>query len=388
MGCTIVGCGKATPSLVVTNDDIAHLVDTDNEWIVQRTGIRCRRIAQGESTTDLAVAAAEAALGIETDGPVGKSGWRCAHQGAAPLDPSSIDLIICMTISPDATMPSQAALVRQRLGATDAVCFDLNAACSGCVYGLSVAESMMAAANATRSCTRNPVKRALVIGAERLSRVVDWTDRTTCILFGDGAGAILLEWSDAPSGILSTFLKNTDDTDGHLTLGAAHGANPSPPFPIETPEARLSRAARQTDVLADAADSRRNASATPESGLDPEGFSPYIAMNGQAVFRFAAAAVVEAVEEACARAGVSVDDIDLIVPHQANERIIRYAAKKLGLPIERFQLSIDASANTSAASALMALTDALAQGKLRAGDTAVMVGFGGGLTAGSVLFQL
>lgn len=385
MGCTITGCGKAAPKLVVTNDDLAHLVDTDDEWIVQRTGIRARRIAQGESATDLAVAAAEAALGIESDGSVERSGWRHPASGSKAVDPASIDLVICMTISPDAAMPSQAALVRRRLGAQHAVCFDLNAACSGCVYGLSVAESMMAAANAPGSA-RNPLRRALVIGIERLSRVVDWSDRSTCILFGDGAGAVLLEWSDAETGIRSTFLRNTDDIDGVLTLGAGRKDDLPPLFAALAAE---QASARQSAGPAKAAPGfEKSADQAPESTLDPQGFPPLIAMSGQAVFRFATAAVVEAIEEACTRAGADVGEVDLIVPHQANERIIRYAAKKLGLPMERFQLSIESSANTSAASALMALTDALAQERLRVGDTAVMVGFGGGLTAGSVLFHL
>lgn len=383
MGCTITGCGKAAPKLVVTNDDLAHLVDTDDEWIVQRTGIRARRIAQGESATDLAVAAAEAALGIESDGAVERSGWRHPASGSKAVDPASIDLVICMTISPDAAMPSQAAFVRRRLGAQRAVCFDLNAACSGCVYGLSVAESMMTAANAPGSA-RNPLRRALVIGVERLSRVVDWSDRSTCILFGDGAGAVLLEWSDAETGIRSTFLKNTDDADGVLTLGAAH--RESLPSLFDALAAEQALPARPADSAT--AGFGECADQAPENALDPQSFPPHIAMSGQAVFRFATAAVVEAIEEACARAGAGVGEVDLIVPHQANERIIRYAAKKLGLPVERFQLSIESSANTSAASALMALTDALAQERLRVGDTAVMVGFGGGLTAGSILFQL
>lgn len=383
MGCTITGCGKAAPKLVVTNDDLAHLVDTDDAWIVQRTGIRTRRIAQGESATDLAVAAAEAALGIESGNAMERSGWRRPASGSKAVDPASIDLVICMTISPDAAMPSQAALVRRRLGAQRAVCFDLNAACSGCVYGLSVAESMMAAANAPGSA-RNPLRRALVIGVERLSRVVDWSDRSTCILFGDGAGAVLLEWSDAETGIRSTFLKNTDDADGVLTLGAAH--RESLPSLFDALAAEQALPARPADSAA--AGFGECADQAPENALDPQSFPPHIAMSGQAVFRFATAAVVEAIEEACARAGAGVGEVDLIVPHQANERIIRYAAKKLGLPMERFQLSIESSANTSAASALMALTDALAQERLRVGDTAVMVGFGGGLTAGSVLFQL
>ncbi|MDD7369176.1 MAG: beta-ketoacyl-ACP synthase 3 [Berryella intestinalis] len=383
MGCIITGCGKAAPKLVVTNDDLAHLVDTDDAWIVQRTGIRTRRIAQGESATDLAVAAAEAALGIESGNAMERSGWRRPASGSKAVDPASIDLVICMTISPDAAMPSQAALVRRRLGAQRAVCFDLNAACSGCVYGLSVAESMMAAANAPGSA-RNPLRRALVIGVERLSRVVDWSDRSTCILFGDGAGAVLLEWSDAETGIRSTFLKNTDDADGVLTLGTAH--RESLPSLFDALAAEQALPARPADSAT--AGFGECADQAPENAFDPQSFPPHIAMSGQAVFRFATAAVVEAIEEACGRAGASVGEVDLIVPHQANERIIRYAAKKLGLPMERFQLSIESSANTSAASALMALTDALVQERLRVGDTAVMVGFGGGLTAGSVLFHL
>lgn len=351
MGCKIIGWGKAIPELVVTNDDLAAMVDTNDEWIVERTGIHTRHIAVEETTTSLATQAGKAAL-------------EKAH-----VAPEAIDLLICMTITPDAIIPSAACLVKEQLGLENAVAFDLNAACSGCVYGLDVASTMIEAAalGAHGARPRNPFRQALVIGVDCLSRIVDWTDRATCVLFGDGAGAAVLAWDETAPGILSSFMKNIDDTSLYLACDTIYD-NSTNSFCEEAP-------ATVRDIVG------------IEVGEGEANLIPFITMNGQAVFKFATAAMTEAVKIACERAGVPLEDVDYIVPHQANERIIRYAAKKLGLPMEKFQVSIGSVGNTSASSALMALADAFDEGKIQPGDKVVMAAFGGGLTSGSILFE-
>ncbi len=356
MGCKVVGWGKALPELVVTNDDLAQIVETSDQWIVERTGIHQRHIARTETTTDLACEAGQAAL---------------TQAGYAP---DSIDLLICMTITPDSVVPAESCLIKARLGLTHAVAFDLNAACSGCIYGIDMASTLIEASALSETVPaparpRNRYRRALVIGAERLSRIVDWTDRATCVLFGDGAGAVVLEWDTTAPGVLSSFLKNTDDPQ--LTLACDTVFGPAAlPFTQEREELSVRAAAGLTDEMG---------ARLPHH--------PYIAMQGQAVFKFATAAIVEAAQIACERAGVSLDDIACIVPHQANERIIRYAAKKLGVPLERFQISIGEVGNTSASSVLMALTDAYQTQRIQPGDKVLLVGFGGGLTSGALVFE-
>ena len=365
MGAVIAGAGKALPKLVVTNDDLATLVDTSDEWIVPRTGIHERRIAVDESTTDLASAACAAALGMDFD-----SGLETAAWAPAAIDPESIDLIVCSTVSGDMVVPSQAALVRARLGLVNAAAFDVNAACAGCVYATTVAENLMFSANA-RQGAQNPIKRALVVGAERLTHCTDWTDRNTCVLFGDGAGALVLEWDEEAPGIMSTFVKNTDDPDLSLV-------EPNPlrtdPMPFD-----------ENGVVAPSADGTQNGvfSEINRSSLA----NPYIQMDGRAVFKFATSALAEAVNVALDRAQVSIDDVACVVPHQANERIIRNAAKKLGKDMDFFQVSIGSAANTSSASALMALCDAFVAGRINPGDYVVVCGFGGGLTSGAFVFK-
>lgn len=351
MGCVIAGCGKAAPSLRVSNDDLAKIVETDDEWIVSRTGIRARRIATTQSSTDLAAAAALRAMGASETGAPGmeSTGWN-----SSPLRPEDIDLVICMTITPDALIPNQASLVKARLGLSSAIAFDLNAACSGCVFGLVTAERMMTA-SALAGAGHNAIRRALVIGVERLSRIVDWGDRSTCVLFGDGAGAVLLEWDDAKAGIIASHLTSIDDAN--LTLKCANSNLRVPPFDGATDEAL---------------------------NMFGDGF---IGMEGQPVFKFATAALAEAVELVCREGNVDLDEVSCIIPHQANERIIKYAAKKMGMPLERFQVSTAEQGNTSAASALMALTDAYAEGRITPGHKTVMAAFGGGLSAGAVLFE-
>lgn len=353
MGCKIAGHGKAVAELVVSNDDLAKIVDTSDEWIVERTGIHNRRIAVDESTTDLGTKASLIAL------------------EDAGIDAADIDLLICMTITPDTVVPSQAALIKARIGAVNAVAFDLNAACSGCVYGIDVASTMIEASvlGGQKGHRRNPMRRALVVGAERLSRITDWNDRATCVLFGDGSGAVVLEWDDDAPGILASFLKNTDDETLCLTVDSNHDLSTFP-FGEDVQLESVSEIMGITD---------------DEGNHTPH--SPFILMNGQRVFKFATSAIVEAAKEVCERAGVPIEDVTCIVPHQANDRIIRFAAKKLGVPYERWQVSISETGNTSASSVLMALSDAYDSGRIKPGDKVLCVGFGGGLTSGALLFQ-
>lgn len=368
MGSTIIGCGKSLPKLEVANDDLKALVDTNDEWISSRTGIRTRHVAVEETATDLAEAAARQALGLDA------GGW-C--EGSA-VDPSTIDLVIFATITPDVTVPSAAGLLRRRLGLEHAIAFDLNAACTGFVYGLTVAECMMAgsAAGAPGAAGRNPIRRALVVGAERLTRVTNWSDRNTCVLFGDGAGAAVLEWDESRPGIMSSFITNADDDTNALTCAFAIDA----PIPFSadgvTPE-------RIEDAALAHVDQELNIVELVEAGEPRQ----VLRMDGPKVFKFAAEAMTTAVHVALDRAGVSLDDVACIVPHQANERIIKYAAKKLGRPLDFFQLSIDHTGNTSAASLPMALSDAYADGRIKRGDKVVLVAFGGGFTSGAVLIE-
>lgn len=383
MGCAIVGCGKALPERVVTNDEMSSLVDTSDEWIASRTGIRERRVAVAETATGLGAAAARRALGAEP------GGWR--PEGAGPIDPASIDLVVCMTISGDVVVPSQAAMLKAALGLPNAVAFDLNAACSGCVYGLDVASQMLevsalaeaAAAEGRAVPRRNPMRRALVVGAERLTRLVDWTDRSTCVLFGDGAGAVVLEWQPGADGILSSFLKNTDDVDGVLTVANAFDMTT---FPFGGALEATGEATVAVATLVEGAE--QAIEGLERYGEGHQGATtPFIVMQGQAVFKFASSAMAEAACAVLERAGATIDEVKCIVPHQANERIIKYAAKKLGIGLERFQVSLASVGNTSASSVLMALADAYLAGRIQPGDLVMLVGFGGGLTSGALLYR-
>lgn len=365
MGSRIIGVGSALPELVVTNNDLSQFVETDDEWITTRTGIHERHIAIEETTTSLGLSAARRALGQET------GGW-CAQE--APLDPESIDLIIAMTVSPDMVVPSQAALYKAQLGATNAVAYDLNAACAGCVYGMDTAASLLElsalqrllaqipspqAANraaALHMAHRNVYKRALIIGADCMSRVTDWTDRATCVLFGDGAGAVVLEWQDNEHGVLASRLVNIDDVKEALNLPNTFDTSTFPFGDLDSAEK-------------DAPEKRS------------------ITMKGAAVFKFSTKVMASCAREVLERADITIEDVDLIVPHQANERIIASAMKKLDLPLDKIHLTIGTVGNTSASSALIALADAYMQGKITEGMLVCMVGFGGGLTAGAVLFR-
>ena len=361
MGCAFIGCGKALPKLEVKNDDLTALVDTNDEWIFTRTGIKSRHIAVGESNTDLAEQAARAALG-----------WANGGWSERRITPEEIDLLIVATITPDTVVPSAASDLRQRLGLPNAVAFDLNAACTGFLYAITVAESMMAAASSP-AASRTPVRRALVVGVERLSHLTDWNDRTTCVLFGDAAGAAVLEWRDDRAGIRGSFLANADDDARALFCPTAYDA----PLPFD-----------ESGVFAHkgfaTASSRNEADVLTASSLRPY---QTIAMNGRAVFKFATNVIVHAVTELLSRCRLTLDDIALIVPHQANERIVASAAKKLGYPMERFHMNIAEVGNSSAASIPCALADAYERSIIARGDLVLLVGFGGGYTSGAVLYE-
>ncbi|MDW8269409.1 MAG: beta-ketoacyl-ACP synthase III [Anaerolineae bacterium] len=314
----ITGWGMAVPDRVVTNHELAQIVDTSDEWIRTRTGIRQRHIAVDprETSATLGARAARAALEV------------------ADFPASRLDLILCATSSPEHIFPSTASLIQDALGAVHAGACDLSAACSGFVYALSLASSMIVSGQADS---------VLVVGAEVLSRFVDWSDRTTCVLFGDGAGALLLQASPVPGGVLSSVL-GSDGSGSDLLIVPAGG-------------------------------SRRPATLeTVASGQH------FIKMDGRAVFRFATHVMAEATRQALEKAGLGVADVDLVIPHQANERIIRSSMKQLGLSEDKVFINIDRYGNTSTASIPIAVCEAVAAGRLRPNDNVVMVGFGAGLT--------
>ena len=341
MGFTILGTGSALPKRSVSNDELSEFLDTSDEWIFTRTGIKSRRVCTTESLDDLAVAASEQALQV------------------SGIDASQLDLIVCSTTTGDHLVPAEACAVAERLGAT-CPAFDVSAACAGFVFALDVAEGYIA---------RGRAEHALVVAAEQMTRALDWTDRATCVLFGDGAGAVVLEWDESAPGILASFLKNTDDDTLCLTVDANHDMSTFP-FGENVGNVGVGEIMNiETD----------------EGGFAEH--AAFIRMHGQRVFKFATAAIVEAAREVCERAGVSMDEVSCIVPHQANDRIIRFAAKKLGVPYERWQVSIAEAGNTSASSVLMALSDAYDSGRIQPGDMVMCVGFGGGLTSGALLFE-
>jgi 3-oxoacyl-[acyl-carrier-protein] synthase-3 len=317
----IVGWGAYLPKRVLTNDDIALMVDTSDEWIYTRTGIRERRIAgEKETTATLAFEAAARALAV------------------ADIHPSQVDLIIVATSTPEYIFPSTASRVQDYLGAHRAGAFDLSAACSGFVYGLDMAAQAIATGS---------IKTAVIIGSETLSRVMDWEDRGTCILFGDGAGAVVLKGSSIPGGLLSSTLRSDGSGGELLTLPAVYHN----PMPMLGPEYLQNGHGSNT-----------------------------IKMNGREVFRFATRVVSDSIETVVKKAGLTLAEIDLIVPHQANTRIIESVAKRLKLPMDKFFLNLHRAGNTSAASIPIALVDAIHAGRLHPDDNVVFVGFGGGLT--------
>ena len=320
----IVGWGKGVPERVLSNGDLTALVDTSDEWIQQRTGIAERRIASdGETTFTLSLQAAQAALEV------------------ANLDPARLDLIIVGTVTPDHSFPATACLLQDALGAKQAAAFDLSAGCSGFVYGMSIAADLLAAGS---------YEHALVVGAETLSRIVDWTDRGTCVLFGDGAGAVVLRASDQPGGILSSVL-GADGSGGELLILPAGGS--AQPVTVE------SVAARQH----------------------------FIQMQGRPVFRFATRVMADASRQVLERAGLTVRDVALFVPHQANNRILQAAARDLGVPADRLFTNLERYGNTSSASIPIALCEAIEQDLVKRNDVIVCVGFGAGLTWAATAIQ-
>lgn len=329
LGITLKKWGKALPRLIVKNDDLNKFVDTNDEWIIARTGIKERRISTDESALDLAVAAAKTALEGENY--------------------EDINLVIVATATPDRIVPSMGALVKRELGLTNAIAFDINTACSGFIYGVWIAEALMKNGMAV---TTNTVNKALIIGVERLSRILNWEDRGTCILFGDGAGAALLEENINEKGILASFVKNYDDNSNSLTCGMEYLKTPYSNEELDNPEKQ------------------------------------YLSMHGTQVFKFAVNAIGEVMEKSLEMAGLSADDIAYFVPHQANSRIIVSAAKKFKQPIEKFQISLGETGNVSAASVPMALYDIMETGKVKKGDKIMLMGFGGGLSAGAIIFEI
>lgn len=370
MGCTIIGCGKALPELEVANDDLTALVDTSDEWITTRTGIRTRRICVDETNVDLAERAARQALGWDEEG---------FHERR--IAPEDIDLVVFSTITPDAMVPTCAALLRRRLGLTNAACIDMNAACTGFVYGLAIAESMMAACapGVPGARGRTPIRRALVVGGERLTRITDWADRNTCVLFGDGAGAAVVEWDDARPGIMGWYIRNDDDDTNALTCPAAFDA----PVPFDA-SGVSAQAIEHSDPGNVRVDEELATSALTEAGRPRQ----TLYMHGQKVFKFAGEAMGRAIDQVLEQAGVGIDEVAYIVPHQANERIIKFAAKRMGLPMDRFQVSIAHRGNSSSACIPMTLSDAYDEGRIKRGDKVVLVGFGGGFTSGAVLYEV
>ena len=316
---SITGLGVYAPDRVVTNEELATIVDTTDEWIVERTGIRERRIAApDEALTDLALPAARAAL---------------AQAGVQARD---LDLLVCATVTPDMMFPTASALLADELGAPDAAAYDLLAGCTGFVYALAQAYGMMAAGLS---------ERALVVGGDVLSRILDWTDRSTVVLFGDGAGAVVLERVDR-GGFLG-FELGADGGGGiHLSLPGSG--------------------------------SRR---------IEDASANGYVHMNGREVFKFATRVLVASAQAVLETCGVSVDDVDVYIPHQANVRIMNHAQAKLGIPRERMIVNVDRYGNTSSGSIPLALADAQADGRLEEGNLVLMTGMGAGLTWGSTLLE-
>jgi 3-oxoacyl-[acyl-carrier-protein] synthase-3 len=320
---SITGFGCHVPERVMTNDEIAQLVDTSDEWIMERTGIRERRVAApDEALSDLCLPAARQAL---------------EHAGVAARD---VDLLIVATVTPDMFFPSTGVILADQLDMPDAAAYDLSAGCTGFMYALAQAYGMLAAGLA---------ERALVVGGDTLSKVVDWSDRSTCVLFGDGAGAVVLERVD--SGGFLAFELGAEGSGGvHLYMPAGGSRAP----------------------------------ATAETVAAREHFAK---MNGREVFKFATRVLVSSAHEILDEVGLSVDDVDVYIPHQANVRIIDHAAKKLGIEQNRVVVNVDRYGNTSSGSIPLAIADAVSDGRLRPGELVLMTGMGAGLTWGSALME-
>jgi len=317
----ITGWGMHVPEKILTNEEISKIVDTTDEWIQERSGIKTRRIAgKDDSSASLGAEAALNALKV------------------AQIHPRDIDLIVVATSTPEHIFPSTASIIQNQIGAINAGAFDISAACTGFIFALNMV---------SQAIKTSSIKSAVVIGTETLSRIMDWTDRGTCVLFGDGAGALVLQASEKPGGVISAIMRSDGSGADLLSVPAGGSAQPA-----------------TEETLA--------------QGLH------FVKMNGREVFRFATRVMARASQEAIEKAGLNTEDISLFIPHQANKRIIEAAARGLKLPIERFAMNVDKYGNTSTASIPIATVEAFEEGKLRSGDNIVMVGFGSGLTWGAV----
>ena len=317
----VMGCGGYLPSRTLTNAELSRMVDTTDEWITQRTGIRERHIAaEGETTSEMGLKAAQAAL------------------AGAGIDAQSIDLVVLATSTPDNTFPASAAAIQAGLGITQGAAFDLQAVCSGFVFALATVDSLL---------RTSAFKRALVIGSETFSRILDWKDRTTCVLFGDGAGAVVVELQPQPGtredrGILTSHLRS---------------------------------------------DGRHKSKLYVDGGPSATGTVGHVRMEGRAVFKHAVAMVSDVIEDAFKASGYGAADIDWFVPHQANKRIIDDTAHKLGIPPEKVILTVEKHGNTSAASIPLALSVGVADGRIKPGNLVLLEAMGGGFTWGAVLLR-
>ena len=314
----IIGTGSSLPNRIVTNDELAQVVDTSDEWIRSRTGIGARRLATGETTTSMSLQAAREAL------------------ANANVNPQELDLIIAATLSADHVIPMLSCEIQAELGAVNAVAFDMNAACSGFLFALATADAYMKTGR---------VKKALVIGAETLSKMMDWQDRGTCVLFGDGAGAVVV---DNSADMIHSIVQGSDGAGG-MALNCKNRTNHHPFLPEQ-------EGAEQTD---------------------------YVHMDGQAVYRFAVRTVPKAIQQALDEAGMDVEEVDLFLLHQANIRIIEAVAHRLKQPMEKFPINLTEVGNISAASIPILLDITRKNGKIKSGDKIVLAGFGAGLTWGT-----
>ena len=314
MGIKIVSTGSYVPDRILTNFDLEKMVDTSDQWITTRTGIKERRISEGETTSDMAAEAAARAI-------------------EEKVSPEEIELIVVATATPDAFFPSTACKVQSKLGNKGAIAFDISAACTGFIYGLYTVDSIMRSKG---------VKRALLIGAERFSKILNWKDRTTCILFGDGAGAVLIEQSEE-EGVLG-FDLGADGSYGELLVAPSVGSNEEPPH--------------------------------------------YLRMRGNEVFKVAVRTMVESAQRVLEKTGISPEEISLLVPHQANVRIINAVAERLKIPEDKVFINLNCYGNTSAASIPIALDEAVRSGKVKKGEKVLMVAFGGGFTWGSCIVEI
>jgi 3-oxoacyl-[acyl-carrier-protein] synthase-3 len=323
-GSRIIGSGHYCPEKILSNFDLEKIVETSDEWIRTRTGIRERRIAEAHmASSDLALEASRLAL------------------RDAGLKPADLDAIVLGTVTPDRQFPATACILQDRLGAGNAVAFDLSAACSGFIYGLNTAHGLIASGQ---------MKRVLVVGVEVLSKFLDWTDRATCVLFGDGAGAVVVEACEYGQGLLGTYMKS----DGSLAelLWIPAGGSREPLTDRTFAEGRH-----------------------------------YIKMKGDGVFKYAVRAMVEAAHTVLEQGLLTIDDVDLLIPHQANIRIIDSVVSRLNIPEEKVVVNVDRYGNTSSATIPIAFDEVRRSGRIKAGDIILFVAFGGGFTWGSVLFR-